>query len=303
MITAIIAAAAVAIAGVAAFAYAPATRDDGAQARLLAASLSNRIEDATRVMELTAMRPKVGSTDALAQMGIPEDADPAKRQVARDVIAQYGFASIFLLTPDGDVYLGEPYEQQEQLPRLNYSDRDWYQGVSSTNDAYVSSVFMSATIHVPAGAIAVPVHADDAQQVAGYWVAIINLDSIEEELRDLGGSRIILVDHNGIEVADSARDPSEERTELRSFSDLQSVKQALAGKTGSLVETLDGQKVFVAYSPVRAPGTTWTILSVQPYDMLFKPVDDLRAALYAAIAIALGVGAGLGAAIAKTRKA
>jgi hypothetical protein len=239
------------------------------QASLLAARLGDRMQDAINVMKLTAMQPEVRGTNALSQiseeqMGIPKDADPAKRQAAHNVLEQYGFASIFFLTPDGDVYLGEPYEQQEQLPRLNYSDRDWYQGVSSTNDAYVSSVFMSAAIHVPAVAVAVPVYADDAQQVAGYWVAIINLDDIEEELRQLGGSRIILADHNGIEVADSARNPSEERLDLRSFSDLQSVKQALSGKAGSLVETIDGKSMSVHYAPVSAYPHTWAVISAEP---------------------------------------
>lgn len=269
MITAIIAAAAIAIAGIAVTAYVPVQQaGPDAQVRPLATALSDSIDDAVRVMELTSMQPEVKSTGALSQiseeqMGIPEDADPAKRQAARNILAQYDFASIFFLTPEGDLYIGEPYEQQEQLPQLNYSDRDWYQGASSTKDAYVSSVFMSAAIHAPAVAVAVPVYADE-QQVAGYWVAIINLDSIEKDLKGLGYSRIIFVDHNGTEIADTARDPEEERTELRSFSDLSSVKQALAGNTGSLVETVDGKSMTVHYAPVSAQPHTWAVISAEP---------------------------------------
>lgn len=268
MITAIAAAAAIAIAGIAVLAYAP-VRPDGAegQVRLLAAALGDVMDDSVRVMKLTSMQPEVRSTGALSQisekqMGITQDADPDKRQAARNILAQYDFASIFFLTPEGDLYLGEPYEQQEQLPRLNYSDRDWYRGASSTNDAYVSSVFMSAAIHVPAVAVAVPVHS--GEQVAGYWVAIVNLDSIEQKLKELEGSRIIFVDHNGIEIADSARDTSEERTELRSFADLSSVRQTLAGGTGSLVETIDGKSMRVHYAPVSAHPHTWAVIMAEP---------------------------------------
>lgn len=272
MITAIIAAAAIAIAGIAFYGYTPAERQDAeAQVRLLAASLGDRMDNSVKVMRLTSVDPAVQGTGALsqiseAQMGIPQDADPAKRQAAQNVLEQYGdFASIFFLTPGGDLYMGEPYEQQEQLPRLNYSDRDWYQGASQTRDAYVSSVFMSAAIHQPAVAVAVPVHsAGDAQEVTGYWVAIINLDGLEESLQGLGDSRIIFADHNGIEIADSAHDPSQARAELRSFSGLQSVQQALAGNAGSLVETIDGKSMTVHYAPVKAYPHTWAVILAEP---------------------------------------
>lgn len=272
-ITAIITAAAIAMTGLAVLVYMPAERQDGAegQVRLLAASLGDRMDNSIRVMRLTAMQPEVRNTDTLSQisekqMGIPRDSDPDKRQAAQNVLGQYGdFASIFFLTPEGDIYIGEPYEQQEQLPRLNYSDRDWYQGVSATRDAYVSSVFMSAAIHVPAVAVAVPVYSvEDAQEVGGYWVAIINLGSIEDSLAGLGDSRIIFADHNGVEIADSARNPSEERTELRSFAGLESVKQALAGNSGSLVETIDGMTMTVHYAPVGAYPHTWAVISAEP---------------------------------------
>jgi hypothetical protein len=54
---------------------------------------------------------------------------------------------------------GEPFSYQQQLPKLNYADRDWYNGVTATNSTYISAVFMSASIHAPAIAIATPVYA------------------------------------------------------------------------------------------------------------------------------------------------
>ncbi len=276
----IIAAAIVAAAGIIAVAYVipegsskPAENPSGV--RLLASNLEERIASSVKVMSLTGLAPEVRNTDSLslvstAQMGIPQDADVAKRQVAKNIISTYGddVASIFFLTPEGNIYIGEPFEQQKQLPRLNYSDRDWYQGVSATNDAYVSSVFMSAAIHEPAVAVAVPVYGQEGtekESAIGYWVAIINLDEIEKGLRQLeGGSRIIFADHNGTEIADSARDPSTTRTDLRSLSNLESVKAALAGKTGSLVEVVDGKTMKVSYAPVKAHPHTWAVVSMQP---------------------------------------
>ena len=256
---------AVAIAATAIIIWVVATSWEPAEAsevRTLAASLQQRLDSAIDTMESSSTDPEVAHTDYLSlvseeQMGIPQDADVGKRDVARAIVeSNSDVASIFFLTPDGNLYMGEPYEQQAQLPRLNYSDRDWYQGVSSTDDAYISSVFMSAATHEPAVAVAVPVHGES--ETIGYWVAIINLDEVERSLKDgADGARVIFVDHNGLEVADSTRDDSSQRTELADFSGLQSVKEALAGRSGSLVEEVDGESVKAYYAPLGAYPHTW----------------------------------------------
>lgn len=237
--------------------------------RGLAAGLELRMDNAIDVMESTSSDPEVQQTRFLslvdeAHMGIPEDADMGKRDVAREILLEHSdVASIFFLTPDGNLYMGEPYEQQAQLPRLNYSDRDWYQGVSSTNDAYTSSVFMSAAIHEPAVAVAVPVESES--ETIGYWVAIISLEEVENVLKDrVIGGRVIFVDHNGLEVADSAKDSDLPRTELQSFSDLQAVKEALEGRSGSLVEQVDGNNMKIYYAPMNIYPHTWAAVMITP---------------------------------------
>ena len=37
----------------------------------------------------------------------------------------------FFTTPKADIYLGEPFFQQEQLQRLNYADSEWYKGITN----------------------------------------------------------------------------------------------------------------------------------------------------------------------------
>lgn len=238
--------------------------------QIAVADVEERIDGFVRVMQTTGDLPQVEGTEYLdlidvAQMGIPEGDDVEKRQVASEILSDHAeIASIFFLTPSGDIYIGEPYEQQEQLPRLNYADRDWYKGVRATNDAYVSAVFMSAAIHVPAIAIAVPVHAEAGSQVAGYWVAIADVSGIDSSLRGIGGgSRILLVDHNGTQVADTGA-PLHETTGLKSFAHLQSVKNALAGESGTTAEQIDGTEMTATYAPVRAHPHTWGIVFLQP---------------------------------------
>jgi hypothetical protein len=89
-------------------------------------------------------------------MGIPGNLDLQKRKIAQDILTKdRDFGSVYFTMPNGNVYIGEPFSNQKQLPRLNYADRDWYKGVTALNNNYISSVFVSASIHAPA--IAVPV--------------------------------------------------------------------------------------------------------------------------------------------------
>lgn len=197
-------------------------------------------------------------------MGIPQNADIEKRNVARKLLSDHPeFASIFFLTPTGDLYLGEPFDQQKQLPKLNYADSDWYQGVSSTAASYVSLAFVSAAIHVPAVAIALPVI--DQIQTVGYWVGILSWDQIKSSLKAINTqSRVLLVDHNGTEVVDTGR--AGEVSELRSFATLKSVQGAFAAKSGTIVERVDGVEMKARFAPVNTHPNTWAIVFLEPVD-------------------------------------
>lgn len=229
--------------------------------------IENRIAGYVQAMQASAELAEVKSTGNLTsistdQMGIPQNEDQGKRGVARQVLADNPeFESIFFLTPAGDVYLGEPFEQQEQLPRLNYADRDWYLGANSTGKAYVSAVFMSAAINAPAIAVAVPVRADG--EIAGYWVSIVDLGDFTARLADIGGeARVLLVDHIGIEIADTGN--ANQTDELRSHASLQSVQRALSGESGRLTEGFDGVEMTATYAPVDANPNTWAVVFLEP---------------------------------------
>lgn len=217
----------------------------------------------------------------------------------RKKIAQYilkqdkNIASIFFLTPKGDIYIGEPFSDQQQLPRLNFADRDWYKGVTIVHDTYLSAVFLSPAIYIPAVAIAVPVYADNtgnhddesfiSSPILGYWVGIVNLNRVNEDIAtttldfvNSNSSQILLiVDHNGTEVLDiknsdvyytSPSSSSSPKTqELKSFANLESVKNALNGKSGSIVEVIDSSKATIYYYPVEVLHQTWAVLLILPF--------------------------------------
>ena len=192
--------------------------------KLLADMTKQRLDDAKTILEITSKDPTVknvayANNISKTHMGIPENIDIAKRKVALEILQDNkDFGGIYFTMPNGDVYIGEPYSDQKQLPRLNFADREWYKGVTSANNsnkAYTSSVFISASIHLPATAIAVPVYntggndnknpSNKSNTLLGYWVGIVGLNSVSESIKgiDLGnGEQIIIVDHNGNALVD-----------------------------------------------------------------------------------------------------
>jgi hypothetical protein len=82
---------------------------------------------------------------------------------------------------------------------------------------------------------AVPVYVDAEGQIAVYRVATVNVSDIESNLGQIGGdgSHILLFERNGTWV-DCTRKAAQE-TEIKSFGQLQGVKNALSGQAGTIV--------------------------------------------------------------------
>jgi hypothetical protein len=284
------------------------TKQDGGNMsiilKLLSDVIETRINKSSSLLELTSKLPEVTNVSYANMitekfMGIPQSLDLQKRNIARNILEKdRDIASIFFLIPKGDTYMGEPYPDQQQLPRLNYADRDWYKGVTRTNDTYTSAVFLSAAIHVPAIAIAVPVYENNIesnvgikvnqtslQSIVGYWVGIINPVKINEDLSDFNllnsNNKVLLIDHNGTRVfeslpwsrinvtslpsSSSSSSPlfNSQSQSLKSFSYLQSVQNALEGQSGSTGELIDGIKTIIYYYPVQIHPHTWALLLLQ----------------------------------------
>ena len=261
--------------------------------RLLTNILETRINGTAALLELTSKLPEVRNTQYVSSIseefiGIPQNLDSEKRKIAQYILEQNkDIVSIFFLTPTGDIYIGEPFSDQKQLPRLNFADRDWYRGVTRTNDTYTSAVFVSAATHAPATAIAVPVYGNSmgnnvstnvnytTPPVVGYWVGIINPAKIKEDLSalDLLGhdDEVILVDQNGTQVVNIlARTMNEssplsfDNQSLKSYSQLHSVKNALNGKSGAAIEMINNIRKTVYYYPVQLHPYKWALLLLQP---------------------------------------
>ena len=182
--------------------------------RILAEIFEGRVNRIATLLESTSREPDVRNISFSSMissdvMDIPKNSDIGKRKIADSLLDVPGVGSVYFTLQNGDVYLGEPYLQQEQLPRLNFGDRDWYKGVTKTNETYISSVFISASIHAPAIAIAVPVYGDESKTTAlGYWVGIVNIEKVWKSIIDKfvpDSEELIVFDDKGVIVFKSGQ--------------------------------------------------------------------------------------------------
>jgi hypothetical protein len=263
--------------------------------KLLTDMVENRLNEASILLEITSLDPVVQKTPfatsiSKVYMGIPGNLDLQKRKTAQDILSKdRDFGSVYFTMPNGNVYMGEPYSDQKQLPRLNYADRDWYKGVITLNNTYISAVFISASIHAPATAIVVPVYSIGAGNVrgsnagsaitpplSGYWVGILDLRSIDEILKKLNfaqNERILVVDDNGTAIVDSYDNNIQNKntttiTGIKPIVQMKNFRNILNGNVASRIEIINGIKMFVIYEPFKVGTHRWGIILTEPYYQL-----------------------------------
>jgi cache domain-containing protein len=250
---------------------------------ILANELETKINKSGAILEITSRLPQVKSAPYASSIsselhGIPGDVDMPKRQVAQDILdTDKDFQVIFFLMPNGDVYLIEPYSQQQNLTGNNYAFRDYYKGAVESRNTYLSDVIISAALGRPQVNIAVPIYSEENNgTLLGLWAGGLNLTGLSESLQSLNltnndddGERIVIVDQQGQKIVDSSGQTlliKPNSTVNESFADLQSFKNAINGQSGTITEIINGTMTAVSYSPVKTFSNVWTVLFMQPCD-------------------------------------
>ena len=187
--------------------------------------------------------------------GIPEDADIEKRKIGKILLEQFNeFFSVVFLLNNGDVYFDEPFERQLNRTATNLSFRDYYQAVEQTKKTYLSDAIISITTGRNLAVIATPVINKD-NNMTGILLGAINFNNYDKFLQSLNlqnNSRLVLIDKTGVKIGDSTENEtsaSKESFEKKQFSNLTSFKYALEGKSGSIVEKLDGKESQITFLP------------------------------------------------------
>jgi hypothetical protein len=243
---------------------------------ILAKNLEDHLKKAGAILEITSKLPQVRNVSyghLLNQTlntlhGIPEYADIEKRQVAKNiVVSNSDLREVFFVMPNGDAYLFEPYPTQQNLTANNFAFRDYFQGAIKTNDVYLGNVMNTKTASsFRGGAIAVPVYAYPMpnSNISGVWVGGSDFKVFDKDLQSLNlpsGERVVYTGYKGQKIADS--DINKSKT-AESFANLNSFKNAINGKSGSTIDTIDNTKMLVTYHPVEVFHNTWTVLLMQP---------------------------------------
>src|SRR5215217_5717551 len=187
--------------------------------------------------------------------GIPEDADIEKRKIGKSLLDQFNeFLSFVFLLSNGDIYFDEPFDDQLNRTVTNLSFRDYYQIVEQTKKTYLSDAIISKTTGRNLAVIATPV-INKENEMTGILLGAINFNNYDKFLQSLNlqnNTRLVLIDKNGVKIGDSNENEtsaSQESFEKKQFSNLTSVKLALEGKSGSLVEKLDKKENQITFLP------------------------------------------------------
>src|SRR5215213_6997334 len=212
-----------------------------------ALQIASNIPQILQPPDISLIDPKVN--------GIPEDADIEKRKIGKILLDQFNeFLSFVFLLNNGDVYFDEPFERQLNRTATNLSFRDYYQVVEQTKKTYLSDAIISKTTGRNLAVIATPV-INKENEMTGILLGTINFNNYDQFLQSLNlqnNTRLVMIDKTGVKIGDSNENEtsaSKESFEKKQFSNLTSVKLALDGKSGSIVEKLDGKESQITFLP------------------------------------------------------
>lgn len=258
----------------------------------LVSKFETNLLDTVSLLEITAKEKSVINIPFSDQIdpkihGIKEDQDVEKREIAKAVLSnEENLDAVYFVIPNGDMYLVEPYQYQVDLASSNFAFRDWYKGVIGTKSTYVSELFFAQGKKGDTVAIVTPVKSESGDFV-GMWGGLVNLDSWSKQFGEINlakNENAIIVDHNGNVLIDSKH---KSINTIESYLHLQGVNRALAGNSGNIVETINGQNSFVVYAPITVGPHTWAIIITEPYEDAFSSVKLIRLQ-YVGIVIAMG---------------
>ena len=268
---------------------------------VLASRTSIRLTDAATILEITSNLPQVAKPTNVSlinqnENGISANQETEKRSLARSLMRYYpNFETISLLLPNGDVYFIEPFESQKNTTLKNFAFRDYYKGVMATDKSYLSEAIRSnATGHI-VSVIAVPIHNPANGSLIGIWIGAIDLSDISKVLRyQISSSELVAyLDQHGQKVATSNeyeyfRIFNSNTSQFHTPEKIIGLKDGVPIKSGYSIQNINGMKMFIAYSPLQALSTRWTVFSLEPFDKVFLTVNTLKfegAAMCAIIAI------------------
>jgi signal transduction histidine kinase len=151
---------------------------------VLARQCDSEIADARQDLEFLSKTPAFQQLPYVDRIdrsinGIPENAEAEKRQILAQLMKKADrFSVLYMLPPNGDLYLVHPFQTQLALKKSSLSDRPYYQEAVRTGKTVVSDSFVGAD-GILAVAILVPIFAESGE-VTGYLGGAFHLSRLSQ---------------------------------------------------------------------------------------------------------------------------
>ena len=238
---------------------------DLVRARTLAAMVDKDLTSAETI--LTSIADRSSLRDDWARRNLPSI--DLQLQEARKFEPAFLFASVY--ETNGTLRAIVP---SDPIVGKNYAYRDWYRGVTSGWQPYVSEVYRTAAGSRPlVVAVAVPIR-DEHGNPAGILMATYSLADLAAKFNSIekgGWEGFVIVDQHGV-VAASPEIQSQSEPVSISLSGL--VGRALSNAEGSDRVRIDGQDRFVGFAPI--PRLGWAALYQRPASQALAPAVRLK---------------------------
>ncbi|MGA8011178.1 MAG: ATP-binding protein [Candidatus Acidiferrales bacterium] len=238
---------------------------DLVRARTLAAMVDKDLTSAETI--LTSIADRSTLRDDWARRNLPSI--DLQLQEARKFEPAFLFASVY--ETNGTLRAIVP---SDPIVGKNYAYRDWYRGVTSGWQPYVSEVYRTAAGSRPlVVAVAVPIR-DEHGNPAGILMATYSLADLAAKFNSIekgGWEGFVIVDQHGV-VAASPEIRSQSEPVSISLSGL--VGRALSNAEGSDRVRIDGQDRFVGFAPI--PRLGWAALYQRRASQALAPAVRLK---------------------------
>jgi len=215
--------------------------------------------------------------------GIPSDADPLKRNFAKKILEKdSAFGTVAFVMANGDMYLTEPYTKQENLGQLNWDHRDWYKGTVSSQKPYISEVYNATATRAYAVSINIPVFSE-SNELLGLWRSVVDLRELYRHVDHVDSNYLVFFDHKGTELPISLA--ISDKKGPRNVLDFKSTELSLSGNSGIRKEISNDGEFLVAYSPIEVSSHKWGALLIEPIDVAYADIINIRYELYALMSL------------------
>lgn len=248
-----------------------------------------RLAAATVAAELNSIREfgawYSGSPEIRA---LVRDRSWQKLSVDMDRVVDHFPAVVRLFASDSDGRLWADSPRKPDVHGVDFSFRDWYQGVMENQAAYLSRAYRrTAEPRIQVASMAFPVR-DGSEGISGVMVLQLSLDDILSWAGDAplqGGGRLTFVDHHqqSFELQEDTGKVAVNRTPT----DRPDAAGATANVEGSDVAVRNDEQTVAVYAAV--PGWNWGVEISESPDTFFAGRDrDLRV-MVLVVALILGL--------------